>query len=49
MSRGYKISLFFVCTIVLILIALILMKRHGLYQFDEKYFDKHRGYRLYKF
>lgn len=36
MSRGYKISLFFVCTIVLILIAMILMKRHGLYQFDEE-------------
>ena len=36
MRQGYKISLFFVCMIVLILIALILMKRHGLYQFDEE-------------
>ena len=35
MRRGYKISLFFVCIVVLILIALILLKRNGVFQIKE--------------
>ena len=35
MRQGYKISLFFACIAVLVLIALILLKRHALYQSEE--------------
>ncbi len=35
MRQGYKISLFFACIAVLALIALILLKRHALYQSEE--------------
>ena len=42
MRQGYKISLFFACIAVLVLIALILLKRHAEYRHkDYVRYDMH--------